>query len=114
MRKAGPRAVLLTSARTEQTPPDALDMVAADQHGTFGLRVPLLQVAASGAGDATAALFLYHFLRTGRADAAMAAAAASIHGVLRRTEAAGSGEMLLVAAQDELITPSCRFQTSNY
>lgn len=111
MRPEGPRAVLLTSARTDETPPDALDVVAADAHGTFGLRVPLLQVAASGAGDATAALFLHHFLTTGRAAAAMAAAAASIHGLLRRTEAAGSRELLLVAAQDELVTPSCRFET---
>jgi pyridoxine kinase len=114
MRPEGPRAVLLTSARTDETPPDALDVVAADEYGLSTLRVPLLPVAASGAGDATAALFLYHFLRTGRAAASMAAAAASIHGLLRRTAASGSRELLLTAAQDELVTPSCRFAMTIY
>lgn len=111
MRPGGPRAVLLTSAGTDETPPGALDVVAADRHGMSALRVPLLQVAASGAGDVTAALFLHHYLRTVRAETAMAAAAASIHGLLRRTAASNARELLLIDAQDELVTPSSRFAT---
>ena len=111
MAQSGPRAILVTSLRTNETPADALDMVAADAHGCTLLRSPLLPIAPSGAGDATAALFLYHFLTTKRADAAMAAAASAIHGVLRRTYAANSREMLLIAAQDEIVRPSRRFAT---
>jgi pyridoxine kinase len=113
MAPAGPRAVLVTSLRLADTPPDALDMVAADAHGTSLLRMPLLPLAPSGAGDMTAALFLLHFLRTRRADAAMAAAASAVHGVLRRTAASGSREMLLVAAQDEIVRPSQTFSLRN-
>jgi len=100
--------------RTQETPPDAIDMVAADAHGCSLVRMPLLPIAPSGAGDATAALFLLHFLRTGRADAAMAEAASAMHGVLRRTAQAGSRVMLLIAAQDEIAAPSRRFQPRNY
>jgi pyridoxine kinase len=114
MAASGPRAVLVTSVRTEETPADALDMVASDAHGRSLVRMPLLPIAPSGAGDATAALFLFHFLRTGRADAAMAAAASAIHGVLRRTAETGSRELKLIGAQDELVRPSQRFVPTNY
>lgn len=106
MRPAGPAVVLLTSAVLDDTPADRLQMVAADRHSLWGLTVPKLAVAASGAGDAMAALFLFHFLRTGRAGEAMARAAASLGGVLRRTAAAGARDLLLVSAQDELVAPS--------
>jgi pyridoxine kinase len=114
MAPSGPRGVLVTSLRTEETPEDALDMVAADGEGCTLLRMPLLAIAPSGAGDATAALFLLHFLRTGRADAAMAEAGSAMAGILRRTAEAGSREMLLVAAQEEIVRPSRRFATRNY
>jgi pyridoxine kinase len=110
MAPGGPRAVLVTSLRTEETPGDALDLLAADEAGAFRLRVPLLPVQANGAGDVTAALFLYHVLRGHDARGAMEAAAASVHGVLRRTAEAGSAELLLVAAQEEFVAPSTRFR----
>jgi pyridoxine kinase len=63
----------------------------------------------NGAGDAVAALFFVHYLRTRSAPQALREAAASLHGILRRTEDAGSREILLVAAQDELVAPSQTF-----
>jgi len=114
MRPDGPRAVLLTSAVLDETPEGTLDVVAADDHGLSALRVERLDVAASGAGDVTAALFLYHYLAKGQAGPAMAAAAASVHGLLRRTAAAGSRELLLIAAQDELVAPTSVFATSHF
>jgi len=63
----------------------------------------------NGAGDAIAALFLAHWLRTRSASDALSAAAASVFGLLERTEQAGSREILLVAAQDELVHPSRTF-----
>lgn len=114
MAPTGPRAVLVTSVQTEETPPGFLDMVAADDQGTSAVQVPLLDVAASGAGDALAALFLFHFLRERDAAAAMAEAAGSVHGILRQTARAGARDLLLVAAQDEITAPSLRFFNKGY
>jgi pyridoxine kinase len=73
------------------------------------VRTPLLPLAVNGAGDAIAALFLYHRLSTGSARVALERAAASIHGLLRRTAEAGSRELLTVAAQEEFVAPSHLF-----
>ena len=110
MAQAGPRAVLVTSLHTAETPADALDMLAADGAGLSLLRLPKLPIAPSGAGDAIAALFLFHFLRTRSAKSAMEAAGSALHGVLRRTLADGAREMALIAAQDEIVNPSIRFR----
>jgi pyridoxine kinase len=105
----GPQVVLVTSLRTEDTPDDAIDLVVSDGLGRYRLRTPELPISVNGAGDAMAALFFAHYLRTGSAADAMALSASAIHGVLRRTVAAGSREMLLVEAQDELVSPSRQF-----
>ena len=109
MRQAGPRIVLVTSLRTRQTPEGALDLLCAGPDGRHILRTPLLPIAAHGAGDAIAALFLFHVLRTGQPASAMAKAASAVHGLLSRTLEAGSKELLLVAAQDEFINPARLF-----
>jgi pyridoxine kinase len=103
----GPRCVLVTSLQLADTPADAIDLLAAEGGHFWRLRAPLLPQGFNGAGDAIAALFLFHRLR-GDAATALAAAAAAIHGVLRRTIAAGSAELLLVAAQEELVAPGLR------
>jgi len=105
----GPRTVLVTSVRTDDTPDDALDMVAGEAGVFHRLRTPLLPLAVNGAGDALAALFLFHRLRTGSAAAALAEAGSSIFGLLRRTAEADSREILTVAAQQEFVQPSERF-----
>ncbi len=102
----GPRCVLLTSLRVADTPDGAIEMLAAEGGRFWRLRTPLLPIAVNGAGDAIAALFLFHRLRSGDAAAALAAAGSSIHGVLRQTAAAGSREVLIVAAQEEFVAPS--------
>lgn len=109
LQATGPRCVLLTSLRTEETPPDAIDMLAAEGGQFWRVRTPLLPVSVNGAGDAIAALFLYHRLRWQEARVALSAAASSIFGLLRRTSEAGSREILTVAAQDEFVTPSRLF-----
>jgi len=112
MRAGGPRCVLMTSLETNTTPGDHLDMMVAEAGAFHLLRTPRLPVAVNGAGDALAALFLYHRLRTGNAVAALEAAGSSIHGVLRRTAEAGSREIQLVAAQEEFVTPSQVFRAT--
>ena len=105
----GPRTVLLTSLRTEATPADAIDLLAAEGGAFHLLRTPRLPIAANGAGDLIAALFLLHRLRLGAAAPALAAAASAVFAVLARTLAEGAQELALVAAQDELAAPTRRF-----
>jgi pyridoxine kinase len=102
----GPLAVLVTSVRSKETPDGMLDVIASDSGGRYLVRAPRLATPANGAGDLVAALFFFHYLRGGGAAAALAGATASVYGLLRRTLAAGASEMLLIAAQDELVSPS--------
>jgi pyridoxine kinase len=106
----GPSVVLVTSVATDETPADAIDLIVSDAAGRFRLRTPKLTHAANGAGDAIAALFFAHLLRSGSAAAALARAAASVFGILRRTAQAGARELTLIEAQDEIVAPSTSFR----
>ena len=106
LQASGPRCVLVTSLELEDTDPDRIEMLAAEGGAFWRIRTPRLPLSVNGAGDAIAALFLFHRLKTGSAAAALGAAASSIHGLLRRTAEAGSREILTVAAQEEFVTPS--------
>ena len=107
MRPSGPRILLVTSVCVETTPPGSIDILSAGGDGQLHrLRTPRLPIAAHGAGDAIAALFLFHVLRTGSPALAMAASASSIAGLLQRTVRDGGRELSLVAAQAEFVAPS--------
>jgi pyridoxine kinase len=105
----GPRAVLVTSVRSDATPADSLDVIASDASNRYLVRTPLLATPANGAGDLMSALFFFHYLRCGAVADALAAATSSVFGLLRRTRDAGASETILIAAQDELTTPSETF-----
>jgi pyridoxine kinase len=109
LQATGPRCVLLTSLRTEATGAEEIELLAAEAGGFWRLRTPMLPLSVNGAGDAIAALFLFHRLKSGAAAPALEAAAASIFGLLSRTLAAGARELQVIAAQEEIITPSRRF-----
>ena len=51
----------------------------------IALRTPKLPISVNGAGDAIAALFFAHYLRTGSAAEALSRAASSVFGILKRT-----------------------------
>lgn len=106
----GPRCVLVTSLRVDDTPEDAMDMLVGEGGAFHRLRTPLLPVNVNGAGDAIAALFLFHRLRWGEARVALSAAASSIYGLLRRTADSGAREIQSIAAQEEFVTPSRVFR----
>ena len=106
----GPHAVLVTSLHTEDTPTETIDLLASDTTGRFRLRTPKLPLVVNGAGDAIAALFFAHYLRSGKIDQALSRAASAIFGVLAKTAEAGAGEIQLIAAQDEIMQPSRVFE----
>jgi pyridoxine kinase len=106
----GPRVVLTTSLVTDDTPDDAIDLLASEGSRHYRARTPKLGVSVNGAGDAIAALFLAHWLGNRSASDALSRAAASVFGLLKATEDAGSREILLVAAQDEFVAPSRIFE----
>lgn len=111
IRARGPRIVMVTSLVTEDTPADAIDLLACGPNGRFRVRTPRLAVSVNGAGDAIAALFFVHAAASGDEAFALSRAASSVFGLLRRTGEAGSREILTVAAQDEFVTPSRLFTT---
>jgi pyridoxine kinase len=106
----GPRVILVTSLHMQDTPAECLDLLASDEEGKFRVRTPLLPIAVNGAGDAIAALFFLHYLRAGTIADALSVAASSIFGLLSKTAEAGSRELLLISAQEELVTPSEVFE----
>ena len=105
----GPRVVLVTSLQTAETPGDCIDVAASAEGELWLLRTPRLELSVNGAGDAIAALFLVHYLSSRSARVALEQAGSSIWGLLARTAAAGSREILTVAAQDEFVAPSRMF-----
>ncbi len=104
--KMGPKVIMVTSLVTTETPSNAIDMLASDGESMWMLRSPLLDVSVNGAGDAIAATFFVHWLRTGSAAESMSLAASSIYGVLQRTAADKSRELMTIAAQQEFVQPS--------
>jgi pyridoxine kinase len=102
LRARGPGIVLVTSLARSA---GRIGVLAVGAEGAFLVETPLLPLAVNGAGDAVAALFLGHFLRTGSLAAALEQATAGIFAVLEETAKAGARELRLVAAQDVLVAP---------
>ena len=107
LRPGGPRLVLATGLALAETPAAAIECLLADGETCFRVRTPKLPLAASGAGDLAAALFLLEFLRTRNGPAALSAMVARLFAVLEATGAAR--ELALVAAQDGLAAPRRNF-----
>jgi pyridoxine kinase len=107
----GPTVVLATSLRHAETAEDEIEMLAVTQDAAWRLRTPFLafKTAPNGAGDAVAALFLAAYLKARDARTALEDAAAAIFAVMTVTQRAGTRELRLVAAQDEIVAPKRRF-----
>ncbi|MFC6715802.1 pyridoxal kinase PdxY [Branchiibius cervicis] len=108
VRERGPKTVLVTSVQTDETPADSVQMVLATDEGAWLVTTPLLPMYVSGAGDATAAIFLAHVLDQDPATA-LAETADSVFTIMATTHEAGSREIALIAAQDGIAHPSGRF-----
>lgn len=110
LRERGPRVVLVTSAVAEGDDPSTLSMLAVSDEGAWRVTFPRLDAGFVGSGDFTAATFLVHLLKTGSPPEALGACASIVYCVLRDTLASGKSELQLVAAQEQLVAPSERFE----
>ena len=97
--------MLVTSVLTGDTPEGSLQMTCVADEGAWVVTTPLLPMTVKGGGDATAALFLAHYLTDGPR-LALGRTAATMYAILERTHQAGSEEMLLVAEQDAIASPA--------
>lgn len=109
LRSTGPEVVLVTSTVLESSDPDEMQMLVDTAAGSWRVATPRLEHTFTGSGDLTAALFLAHYLSTGDPAAAMGRTADAVYSVLHATARAGSAELLLVAAQDQLVDPDHHF-----
>lgn len=109
MRGDGPRLVLVTSVCHNETPAGTIELLAASPEQSWRLRTPALAISPNGAGDLIAALFLFHILAGAGLGGSLEQAAAATWGVLDHTVAMESQELQIVAAQQELVAPSRRF-----
>jgi pyridoxine kinase len=110
VRAGGPSVVLVTSAILDDTPDDALDMVAVSAEGAWRTRTPRLSTSPPGAGDLTAAVFLANLLDEHPLDVALARTTSSVFAVVEATASAGEREMRIVQTQDRLAHPRLEFE----
>jgi len=108
LRERGPATVLVTSVLTDATPEGSIQMACVSDEGAWLVTTPLLDMTVRGGGDATAAIFLAHYLTDGPR-VALSRTAASMYAVLEATHRGGHGEMRLVAEQEAIARPDERF-----
>jgi pyridoxine kinase len=109
-RAMGPQTVLVTSVVHEAAAGGTIDMIAVTADGAWSVTTPLLPRTFTGAGDLTAATFLAHLLSSGSVAQAVGQTAAAVYGVLEATVESGLSELQLVAAQDEIASPTHAFE----
>ena len=112
LRARGTGLVLVTSLMRRDAPADTIEMLAVDGEGAWLVSTPHLPLdpPPSGSGDAVAALYLAHYLKTRDPVAALEKAAAAIYAIFLETGRRGTRELQLIAAQDEFVSPSQTFR----
>jgi pyridoxine kinase len=111
LRARGPKAVLVTSLTRANAPADMIEMLVDTADGSWLVATPRLPIDPSpnGAGDAVAALFLAHYLRTFDPAKALERSAAGIYAIFLATRRYRTRELQMVAAQEEFVQPTHLF-----
>ncbi|TKV57095.1 pyridoxal kinase PdxY [Nakamurella flava] len=107
VRALGPSTVLVTSVEHAGVADDEIGLIAVDDTGAFEVATPRLPLSVNGAGDVTAAVFLAHL--SAGVETALARVASTVFDILDATREAGTREIQLIAAQDQIAHPSARF-----
>lgn len=110
LRAMGPSTVLVTSAVFDDE--QVMRMVAVNGEGAWQVETPLIDQMFVGSGDLTTAVFVARLLSGIPLSQTLELTAGSVYGVLRATTDAGSSELTIVPAQEELVNPSNTFQVT--
>jgi pyridoxine kinase len=110
LRDRGPSVVLVTSLSRADSDPNTIEVMAVDAQSACLIATPRLPISVNGAGDATAAIFLAHWLMGNPLAVALEKTVNSIFAVLALTADKNAREIQLVAAQDEIANPPTRFK----
>jgi pyridoxine kinase len=105
LRGGAERIVVVTGLTPSDGHPQTLTTLAIGPAGAWQVTTPLIAHPANGAGDLFAALFLSRYLQDRALADSLDRATSSVHAVIARSAAAGVRELLLIAAQDELVAP---------
>jgi pyridoxine kinase len=107
----GPRIVVVTSMLREGAPEGTIETLAVADKGAWLVRTPRipLEPPRNGTGDAIAALFLGHYLKTGNVALSLENAVSAMYNLLLLTHEMNTREIQLIAAQEEYVNPSRRF-----
>ncbi|MDR2194244.1 MAG: pyridoxal kinase PdxY [Treponema sp.] len=123
LHRMGPRVVLVTSFKDgRDTGEPHTGMLVSDGADMYQIKTPELPFPdiIAGSGDVTTALFLSRYLAMVRQGAsggvkqALERVTASIYGIMEATFKAGSRELLLIDAQESLITPGRMFDAYRF
>lgn len=112
LRQKGPKVILVTSLTQHDASPDTIEMLVYTQEGAWISHMRRLNMGLppNGAGDAVTAIFMAKYLETRDPRVALQHVSGSIHAIFTATKAAGTRELQLIAAQDEIVSPSHEFE----
>jgi pyridoxine kinase len=112
IRMGGSRIVLLTSLVRQDAAPDTIETLAVTGDAAYLVGTPMIPLdpPRNGTGDAIAALFFGHYLKTRDAKTSLENAVSALYRLLEITHEAGTREIQLVAAQDEFVEPTRVFE----
>ena len=110
--RKGPKIVLVTSLLLPDSDPEKIEMLAVTAERAWRVATPFFpfEPMPNGSGDTVSAMFLAHYLKSGDIAYALARTASSIFGIMKATHDAGTRELRLIAAQDQLVSPSQEFE----
>ncbi len=111
LRETGADIILVTSLERENTDPTKIEMMAVSSEGAWLVETPKLvfPIPLNGSGDATTALFLAHYLKHRNVRSALEHIAGAIYALFETTWRAESRELMLITAQDFLVSPPKTF-----
>ena len=112
LRARGPETVLVTSVVGLDCKTPGIRMVAQNPDETWQVTTPVIDRSFTGSGDLTTAIFLANLLEGLDLGTALSKTASAVYGVLARTHELGQSELALVQAQDEIVSPSRRFEAT--
>ncbi|MDQ2847758.1 MAG: pyridoxal kinase PdxY [Actinomycetota bacterium] len=113
VRELGPRTVLVTSVEHSVAAGAGaaeVGMLAVDDSGAYLVSTPQLPISVNGLGDVTTALFLAQL--SAGIEVALGRVASSVFAIVKATAEAGSREILLIDAQQQIAHPAGEFEVS--